>query len=122
MSELFEKKNDYLINIDISANKINFNETIKSYSFYYILDSSFNFTSHQDIISNLDESEDFLIDLFLGKNQNDNFFVIGFKNTIIIIKLKKNSINKSQLKINKLKLIQFFFQKFQILKIKSNLK
>ena len=86
MSELFEKKNDYLINIDISANKINFNETIKSYSFYYILDSSFNFTSHQDIISNLDESEDFLIDLFLGKNQNDNFFVIGFKNTIIIIK------------------------------------
>lgn len=79
-------QNKYLIDVEMMAKKAKLNAILKDYSFYFVSDENFNISLYLNTYQNLIESDVLIADLFISQKQEEKFYILGFKNTVIIIK------------------------------------
>ena len=84
MIDTFMHIPEYFKNGDIFVNNSGLNKVIKEYSFYFI-SKQLNLDQMIFLNENMKTSRVILIDQYTIPNQNDHFFIISLKRTIIII-------------------------------------
>ena len=94
------------IQIKLRASKEKLNKVLQKYSFYHITEiNDLNF-SHP-LVQNIQESAIIMINQCKEKHGDDEFFIIGFRNSLIIIKQTLISILKPLFSFNQYSVIYF---------------